>query len=80
MCIQSLRAMLRRMQNGQSIYHETEVQAPGQETNQQIKLVLDLSRAYLKVQKYLSHKESLFSTLLVDAYKYYMNNKVNNIG
>lgn len=73
-----MRGMLKRMQSGNKIYHETETQQPCQESNPEAKLVLDIYRDYIKVQKYLPQKESIFSGMLIDCYKHYMQNKVKS--
>lgn len=75
LCVQSLRGLIKRMTSGKEIYI-TELVPTDQEANPQVRLVMDLYRAYMKVQKYLPQKESLFSGLFIDTYKFYMKNKV----
>lgn len=67
---------MKKIADGKEIYQENEPNQAGQETNPQAKFVLDVYRDYIKVQKYLSQKESVFSALLIDSYKAFMQNKV----
>lgn len=75
-CIQTIKSIIKRLGDGKEIYSELENKEPGQETNTQAKFVLDVYRDYMKVQKYFSQKESIFSALLIDAYKVFVQNKV----
>lgn len=42
------------------------------------KLILDIYRAYQKIQKHIPNKENVFSGFLTDTYKHYMQNKVSD--
>ncbi|GLV33874.1 hypothetical protein CBL_11242 [Carabus blaptoides fortunei] len=74
-CIQCIRSMLKQLVGGKKIYTESEMQAHS-ETDMTAKLTLDIYRSYQKVQKHLVHKENVFSGLLIDTYKHYIQNKL----
>lgn len=44
-----------------------------------ISLLIEIYKAHKKSMKYLLHKEGLFSTLLVDVYKVFMENRLNRM-
>ncbi|XP_037928084.1 calcineurin-binding protein cabin-1-like [Teleopsis dalmanni] len=44
-----------------------------------LELILDIYRIHKKCVKHMNHKEVLFTKLLVDAYKYYVQDKVENL-
>lgn len=44
-----------------------------------LNLLIDIYKVHKKCLKYMNQKESLFTDLMVDVYKFYIQNKVDNV-
>lgn len=80
-CIQLLRGMVKKFQAGKLSIEQPDtsnINPNTQEKDAAPKLILDVYRAYQKIQKHIPNKENVFSGFLTDTYKHYMQNKVRD--